>query len=147
MRYSYVLISTISIGIRESDVIPTVAQLMENNGDTETNIFVFCRGYHSTRFAMDELYSYCQNTVVAPITCDKARMVVQYLQTRVFFRPVPQTMRDMLQFMGTDFSIVFTDEETTNSDALQFMRSRLRPQQPCNVAGTILEGVFSRKEV
>lgn len=146
MRYSYVLMNGLkfSISIQERDVITTVAQLMENNGDTHMNIFVFCSDYHSTRFSMDELYSYCLENTISPVVRDKARMCVKYLNVTVFFKPVPKTMHDTTPLMGIDASIIFADDLSVTRDVLQFMWSMIRPTHSFSVDGTLMAGVLAR---
>ena len=148
-RYFHVLMHGIkqSIAIRECDVPATVAQLMENNGETPTNIFVFCRDMYSTRLAMDELYSYCLENTVYPAVCDRAQMKVTHLEVSIFFKRVPQTLHDISPIMGMDASVIFTDEYSTNGDALQFLWSRIRPRHSFSVEGTMLADALNWEEV
>jgi hypothetical protein len=149
MRLFYVLLCGVSapITVAESTILPTIAQLMENNGDTSMNIFVFCRDYQYSRFAMNELYSFCLENTVSPVVRDVFTMKMTYLKVNVFFRPVPKTFKYTSPLMGMDASIIFADEWGTDRDVLQFMWSRIRPQPSFSVEGTMLADALNREEV
>lgn len=146
MKMSYVLLHGINapVVVIEPTITPTVMQLLENNGGTPLKIFIFCSGSHATKLAMDELYTHMLRNSVGPVVCNKARMMVSYLQTVVFFRPVPKNMRVI---MGIEASIVFTDVEATSPDILLWMFSRMRATTHYNISGTILEEVLNRKNL
>ena len=123
----------------------TIAQLLQNNGDTPMNIFVFTDTYHAAAMMSKTLYELLAE--VSPIVYNKTMLSVQYLENRILFRDAPKRYGDLYPLMGIDAAFIFASLGSLSDEMVGCVYSRLQMHSTYDISGTVLETALGRKEV